>query len=407
MDAKQRFSFTKRGIEALSPPVGQREYHYDEKTEGLCLCVTPNGAKTFYLYKWLDGQPVRIPLGKFPILSVENARDACRKLLGLHAQGVDIRAARQAARHEHNLNGLWEHWLEYAKAHKKTWAEDQRKYNAFLKPWAARRLSGIKKSDVQALHTRVGKENGQYLANRLLDLLGAMYNKARDIGYTGENPTAGIKKFREVKRDRFLTGDELPAFFKALAAEKNDLLRDFFLIALLVGARRSNVQAMAWADIDLDNAYWRIPETKSGVPVVVPLVLPALAILQTRRKARKDSPYVFPSFGKSGHLVEPKSAWKRICTTAGLSGVRIHDLRRSLGSWQAMGGASLPIIGKSLGHTQVKTTAIYARLQMDPVRTSVESATTAIMQAGKVTMEDGNLVIDVTNEKITEQEKGN
>ena len=397
MTPKQRISFTKQRIEALPLPTGQRTYHYDDKTEGLCLCVTPAGAKTFYLYKWLEGRPVRIPLGKFPTISVENARDACRKLLGEHASGVDIQVARQAARHEHTIKGLWEHWLEHAQAHKRTWKEDERKYNAFLKAWAGRKLSAIHKSDVQALHTRVGKSNGPYLANRLLDLLGAMYNKARDIGYTGDNPAKGIKKFREEKRDRFLQGDELPAFFKALASEPNDLLRDFFLVALLTGARRANVQAMRWDDLDLDRGSWRIPgsEAKAGETIVLPLVAPALAILAARYKARKPSPWVFPSWGATGHLVEPKGAWKRICKKAGLVDVRIHDLRRSLGSWQAMGGASLPIIGKSLGHTQIKTTAIYARLSMDPVRSSVGAATTAILEAGKASVGATGMVIDV------------
>ena len=185
---------------------------------------------------------------------------------------------------------------------------------------------------MQALHTRVGKSNGPYLANRLLDLLGAMYNKARDIGYTGDNPAKGIKKFKEEKRDRFLQGDELPAFFKALASEPNDLLRDFFLVALLTGARRANVQAMRWDDLDLDRGSWRIPgsEAKAGETIVLPLVAPALAILAARYKARKPSPWVFPSWGATGHLVEPKGAWKRICKKAGLVDVRIHDLRRSL-----------------------------------------------------------------------------
>ena len=68
------------------------------------------------------------------------------------------------------------------------------------------------------------------------------------------------------------------------------------------------------------------------------------------------------------HIVEPKSAWRRIIARAALSDVRPHDLRRSLGSWMAITGAGLPIVGKMLGHTQPTTTAIYARLSVDPVR---------------------------------------
>jgi integrase len=92
--------------------------------------------------------------------------------------------------------------------------------------------------------------------------------------------------------------------------------------------------------------------------------------------------WVFPSTGKTGHLVEPKKAWKRILERADLSDLRIHDLRRSLGSWQAATGASLSIIGKSLGHKNINSTAIYARLNIDPVRESMETATSAMMVAG-------------------------
>ena len=132
--------------------------------------------------------------------------------------------------------------------------------------------------------------------------------------------------------------------------------------------------------------------------MVVPLCDPALAILQNRRKAANGSPWVFPGRGKTGHLIGPKSAWARILKRAGLSDLRPHDLRRSLGSWQAMGGASLPIIGKSLGHTQAATTQIYARLQTDSVRASVAAATTGMLEAGGV-------VIDVDSVKLLEHEK--
>jgi integrase len=94
--------------------------------------------------------------------------------------------------------------------------------------------------------------------------------------------------------------------------------------------------------------------------------------------------------------VEPWACWRRILKRAGLANLRIHDLRRSLGSWQAIGGASLPVIGKSLGHTQASTTQIYARLSMDPVRSSVEAATDAMLRIGKA-----GVVIDVKSNTVS------
>src|SRR5262249_52645918 len=157
---------------------------------------------------------------------------------------------------------------------------------------------------------------------------------------------------------------ELPKFFAALAEEPNTLIRDFILIAILTGARRSNVQAMAWDDVNLVGGTWTIPQTKTGDPLTVHLPPPAGKILTTRFANRDSSPFVFPGWGKTGHLMEPKTAWKNILDRAGINDLRVHDLRRTLGSWQAAGGASLPIIGKSLGHKNQRTTQIYARLNL-------------------------------------------
>ena len=255
---------------------------------------------------------MQIPLGVFPSISIEQARRAATTMLGQLAAGIDVAAARQADSHEQTMGGLFSYWLEtHAKQHKKTWSEDQRQYDTMLRGWATRKLSAIKKSDVQGLHAKVGTKHGHYAANRLLALVRAMFNKAPDMGFRGENPAKGVKKFREVKRDRFLGREELPAFFRSLLAEPNETLRDFFLVCLLTGARRANVQTMRWEEIDLHGGYWRIPDTKSGEPVVVPLSDPALAILHTRHNAANGSPWVFPSYGRTGHLVAPKAAWAR------------------------------------------------------------------------------------------------
>ena len=140
-------------------------------------------------------------------------------------------------------------------------------------------------------------------------------------------------------------------------------------MALLTGARKTNILEMRWDQ--LTGGMWRIPETKNGEVVVVPLVQQAQNILQARRERYGDQPWVFPGPGKAGHLLEVRKAWVRICKRAGLENLRIHDLRRTLGSWQALSGASEIIIGKSLGHAAgSKATAVYARLGLDPVRAS-------------------------------------
>jgi integrase len=119
------------------------------------------------------------------------------------------------------------------------------------------------------------------------------------------------------------------------------------------------------------------------------------------RQPEQEEIFVFPGTGESGHLEEPKKGWKRVLDRAGLENLRIHDLRRTLGSWQAKSGASLAIIGKSLNHKNVATTAIYARLDLDPVRLSVNTATNAIMAAANPKEQPNPANDDVASEMQT------
>lgn len=381
--SRAKTAFSKRALEALPLPATGRQYYYDAKTPALAFCVTSTGSKSFYLYKWSAGRPHRVRLGAFPEISVEQARKLASKLSAEIAGGADPQAARRMRREEPTLADLWAFWSTQTQGKKRPRSreEDERQYNAYLTPWASRKLSAIKKSDIAALHARLGAERGQYQANRTLALIKAMFNKAEGLGWKGDNPARGVERFPERSRDRFLLPEELPRFFAALAEEKNPVLQGFFLLALLTGARRSNLQAMRWDEISWELAQWRIPETKGGTPVVVPLVPAAIEVLRKLHETAK-SEWVFPG-RRGGHLSTPGFAWKRLLRRAGLEGLRIHDLRRSLGSWRALTGASLVTIGKSLGHTRPETTAIYARLTLDPVRAAVEKATSAMLQAGQ------------------------
>ena len=140
---------------------------------------------------------------------------------------------------------------------------------------------------------------------------------------------------------------------------------------------------MRWEDISIERAEWRIELTKNGTPQTVTLAPQVIDILHARKSENVDgSPFVFPGKGKSGHLEDPKKGWQRLLERADLANLRIHDLRRTLGSWQAKTGSSLVIIGKSLNHKNIATTATYARLDTDPVRDSVNTAVNAMLTAG-------------------------
>jgi len=386
-----RVSLTMRRCAILTCPAGKdRQYYHDTQMQALCLCVTAAGTRTFYVWRRVGGRGVRIKLGRFPGLSLDLARKEAQRINGEVAQGRDPQAARLTARGEPTLGQLFAHFLErHAKPHKKTWDEDQRQWDHYLARWKSRRLSAVQKADVQALHAKIGTEHGTYQANRVLALLSALFNKADEVGYRGPNPCQGVKRFREKSRERFLQADELPRFFAALDAEPDETMRDYFLVSLLVGARRGNTMAMRFDELNLDVATWTIPDTKNGQPLTVPLVPEVVDVLRRRRlSVPADCPWVFPGrkgYSSTGHITEPKGAWQRLLKRAGIADLRIHDLRRTLGSWQAANGVSLPIIGKSLGHKNTSTTAVYARLNLDPVRAAVGTAAAAMLAAARTT----------------------
>jgi integrase len=384
-------NFTKAAIEALpSPPKGGRSYYYDTRQRGLGIRVNGGGAKTFIVYRWVNGKPERITLGRYLDLTIEQARGAAAEANAAIARGENPNDKRRAGRAELTFGELFHEYMErHAKIHKRSWKEDQGQYDRYLFAWAKRKLSHITRTDVQRLHHAIGNSKGHYAANRLLALLSSVFNQAKNLGlWEKASPATGIKKFRETSRDRFIQEDEFPRFFAALDEEPNETIRDYVLVSLLTGARRSNVLAMNWENIHLERAEWRIPMTKNGTSQVVPLSPEVVTILNQRR-SQVESEWVFPGGGADGHLVEPRKGWERILDRAGITDLRLHDLRRTLGSWQARGGASLAIIGKSLNHKTPAATAIYARLDLDPVRQSVNAANTAILTAAGVKLPPG------------------
>jgi integrase len=378
--ASFEINFTKAALTAAGAAAkGKRDYYYDGKEKGLVLAVTPAGGKSFYLYKRIDGRPERLLLGKFPDLTVENARKLAASAKGEIAMGENPQKAKRSIRDEMTFGALFTEYLEkHSKVHKRSWAYDEREVNKFLKHWFKRKISSIEKPEVERLHAKVGKDNGLYQANRLLERIRSIFSKATDWGWDGVNPATGIKKYREKSRDRFLQPEELPRFFEALSNEPNEAARDFFMMSLLAGARKSNTLAMRWDEISFHGETWRIALTKNDDPQIVHLSPQAMEILK-ERKLHSLSAWVFPGGGASGHLADPKKAWMRILKEAGIADLRIHDLRRTLGSWQAATGANSYIIGKSLGHRSQQSTAVYARLNLDPVRDSVNKATDAML----------------------------
>ncbi len=400
-----RIRFTKSGLSALPLPAqGLRSTVYDTEVPKLAIRLTSAGTRTFYVVKRDGSSMAWLRLGTFPDMTAEGARKAAERALGDFAKGINPAAAKREERQKQTLgeayeqyrvlhitprgiksaseiHALWERCLGgMPDAPPKKHGRKRTKHPAGV-DWSKRKLDAIDNAAVRALHAGIGKTH-RTMANRVVELLSSIYNRAIEWGYRSVNPTASIKPFKETKRDRFIQGSELPRFFVALAEDTSDDFKHFVLFSLLTGARRNNVLAMRWQDTDLKAETWRIPQTKNDDPQVVALVPEAVEILRERKP--QDAGYIFPAASKTGHITPPKKRWADLLARANLADLHIHDLRRSLGSWQAITGASLPIIGKSLGHKSPDATMIYARLSLDPVRQSVNTATAAMMVAGGI-----------------------
>jgi len=389
--AKRKINFTQTEINNLPlPEAGKRLEFYDTKVNHLLCRVSSKGLKTFQVYRWHEGKPSRVTICTWPELSIEQIRKEAEKHNADFARGENPADKKRAIREEMQFGELFTLWLEqFAKPHKRTWDDDLKRYHNYMeRPFGKQKLSWFTPAKVRQWHQRLTTQQKQKAevgitltgstANRVLALLKTIFSQmAPDM----LNPCRTVKTFKEQSRERFLQPDELKRLFDALESEETPpVFRDYVLLSLFTGARKSNVLGMRWGDIDANTWTIQGEVSKNGDIMRVPLVDPAIEILK-RRKAETSSVFVLSSdIGRTGHYTTPTKAWRSLLKRAGLVNVRLHDLRRTCGSVMAGQGASLPIIGKILGHKHTSSTQVYARLTIDPQRLALESAVQAMLE---------------------------
>ena len=384
-------NLTKKAIEAAEATGGKRASILDSRVPGLGVLIQPTGHKAFFWYRKVNGRPVWKTLGDFPALTIEQARTRAQELNAQsgHWKAHDFEASENPFEKRRDLT-LGEVLNDYIDRHLKSRAKNPDRaakgarwqFEKYLDGWKGKRLGSITRRDVLTLYDHTRKKVGMFTANRTAQLLRALFNWAsHEMSYTGENP-ARIKLVseRDKARSRFLQPDELVSLFRALRTEPSRDLQGFVVLALFTGARAGDILSMRWEQLSMETTTWTIPNPKSRTPYVVPLLPEAVEIVVERQQRRKhDSPWVFPGSGRTGHITGFKRSWPALLDRAKLKDFRVHDLRRTLGSWMAGSGASLPVIGKALGHQSLGATAIYARLQLDPVREAMQRATQAML----------------------------
>ena len=379
---------TKRLVEGIEPQA-QVIVVWDSKIPGFGVRVRPSGRRVYILkYRNRQGRQRKPNIGLHGVFTVDEARKLAGQWLRDVGHGLDPAAARQADRKMPAVKALAERYLtDHAEVRKRpsSVANDRRLIEKRVLPAIGSvGVNAVTRTDIDRLHQSLRKT--PYEANRTLALLSKMFNLAELWGLRpdGSNPCRHIKRFKEQKRERFLSADELGRLGEVLVeaekaqAELPSVMSCIWLL-IFTGCRLSEILTLRWDDVDFEAQCLRLPMSKTGSKVVH-LGAPALEVLAGIDRV-EGNPYVIVGQKARTHLVNMQKPWRRIRKRAGLDDVRLHDLRHTFASFGAGAGLSLPIIGKMLGHTQPQTTQRYAHLAPDPVKQAVVEVSATIAAA--------------------------
>jgi integrase len=333
------------------------EYLWDDLVPG--LGVRSYRSKKSFVVKYVTDKKHIETLGAVGVLSVSQAREIAKNRL-INKLGYQITP--DAIRTFSLVSSDYMELVSMKK--KKTWEKDIIMLEHSLLPTFGNKLmSEIIKREIDIWHKNIP---AKYSANRSLALLSTIFNRAIEWGDCKTNPCRGIVRNKEYSRDRYIAREKYKEFLECLHTEEEPY-PSIIKLFILTGVRKKELLDLTWKDVDMDRGILTIKETKNGSPHIIPLSRKAIDIF---RSIPKLGHYVF--IYKNKKLEDIKKPWQRIRERFGDKTLRVHDLRRTFGSWLAQEGVSLQIIGELLNHKDPKTTLVYARLQKEHLRSVVE-----------------------------------
>jgi integrase len=424
---------TNKNIQAFKCRGGW-DVRWDDMVSGLGVRIYPSGKKAFVISYRVKGRKRLMVLGRYGVLTLDEARRIAKEKLVAAGKGDDPLLEKHREALGKTFGDLADGYLEqHSKVRKRTWKEDDRRLKQHIPAqWRSTLSEEVTRADVARVYANLGSR-APYEANRLLALLRHLFNWGCTHGYIPEghhNPASLGRedRFREQQRKRWVTPEEVPFIAKAIDAESNIYIRSALWLYMLTGLRKAELLTVKRSRIDWTRGVLSLPETKAGEPQEVPLSGPALAILQAT-PALSGNPYLLPGGKPKTHLVNINDGWQRVreratvlawgenpepgvsglimklrdkgdgepkfddCRTAAnasgielpvaLTDIRLHDLRRTVGSWMSQAGIDLNVIREGLRHADIGTTLRYARLGKDAAREAMEDHAKRIMDAAK------------------------
>jgi integrase len=380
-------NLTKRTIDAIEPQATEF-FLWDEGIPGFGLRVMPSGRKSFVVQFRAGRRARRMSLGPSTVLTCDQARTRAITIIAAVKNGEDPAADRAAKRNAATVSDLAdrfdkEHIAVRLKA--STAKEYRSNLKRFILPALGRlAVPEITRADVAKFHHDL--RHIPYQANRCLEVVSKMFVLAEMWGLRpdGSNPRKHIRKYPEEKRERFLSAAELRRIgevLREMESERIELTSAILAARLLIltGCRLGEIMTLKWDYVDFDERALRLPDSKTGKKVVH-VGAPAVEYLHGAPRI-DGNPWVITGTQPGKPLSDLQPFWQRVRARAGVKDVRIHDLRHTFASTAVASGQGLPMIGKLLGHTQVQTTARYAHLAADPVRSAANSVATSLREA--------------------------
>lgn len=357
---------TKRITRQALKTIGIGEVLWDGELKGFGA-RRQKDAVTFFLKRRFEGLQLWMTIGQMGNpWTLDSARaEALRRVLAI-ADGVDPR--KQAHSADITLKEGLEQFLQIhgPKLKERTRCEYERLCVKDIVPRLGK--FGVNEdltAEIEKFHGELCKTPRK--ANTILAVLSKFFNWAEEgnLRREGKNPCSRIKKYRETRRQRFLSSTELKRLGRTLDKCEDDGSVSVFALAavrllIFTGARLSEILTLKWSYVDLERGRLLLPDSKTGAKVIR-LNKAALAVLEAVPKVAGNT-YVVVGDRQGAHLVGLQKVWQRIRKAAGIEDVRLHDLRHSFASVAAETGASLSVIGKLLGHSSVQTTGRYAHL---------------------------------------------
>jgi integrase len=372
MTTSQTRKLTKTVVEQAS----KNQTTWDAEVPGFGVRVTPAGSKSFvFQFRSRTGEQGKIVIGRFPSMTVDQARKAAREHRVLVDKGGNPSRERKGVRDAITLRQLADYYCEDYGPNRglkaQTIKDARRLLDRYALPkFGLRKVYDIKTGDIRAIHNEARTRSSRYQANRLRAVLSRMFTLAIQNEWRSDNPCRGVERFPEDQRWKYLSEEQVGDLLRACDHYHDQYAANAVRLLLFTGARLREVLKAEWSQFDLDAGLWVKPSqhTKTKIVHRLHLAPPTVELLQGMRCQGLSSRFLFPGRDGSKPRTDLKRPWAQILKLAGIGHFRRHDLRRTTASFMVSTGSDLMTVGKALGHTQASTTHRYAQLFEDVQR---------------------------------------